>query len=271
MKLLLTSCLLLLTFVSFSQTIERTLVEGTIFVPAGDSADQVSVYNVSSQKGTVTDAEGNFTLAVAANDRVLISALQFQSFTVVVDEGVVAAKQMRIYMNPAINQLEEVVVRPYDLSGNINVDVNRVDVYASPNWDLSYETLEYEYEFTEDRQTSIKGNVAEDALNNGGLKNGFNFISVLGVIANAIVGKKKKDPYVETPNYSTIVRALQQRFSAQYYADTFGIPIEKVDNFIYFAQENAVTPEMLKEENEIELLATLFQQSEVYKERIKVE
>ena len=64
---------------------------------------------------------------------------------------------------------------------------------------------------------------------------------------------------------------MQQRFSAQYYAHTFGIPIEKVDDFIYFAQENAVTPEMLKEENEIELLATLFQQSEVYKERIKVE
>ena len=44
---------------------------------------------------------------------------------------------------------------PYDLSGNINVDVKRVSVIDSPNWDLSYETLEYDYEFTQDRQSQV--------------------------------------------------------------------------------------------------------------------
>lgn len=79
------------------------MVQGEIIVPKGDDREQISVYNVSSQKGTVTDVDGRFELAVATNDRVLISALQFQSFTVVVDEGVINAKVMRVYMNPAIN------------------------------------------------------------------------------------------------------------------------------------------------------------------------
>ena len=58
-------------------------------------------------------------------------------------------------------------------------------------------------------------------------------------------------------------------FFTEYYSKTFDIPIEKVDDFIYFVQGNAVTPSMLKPENELELLETLFQQSELYKKRTK--
>lgn len=260
---------LLFTFLCCAQQIERVLVEGEIIVPKGDEREQISVYNVSSQRGTATDSEGKFTLEVAKNDRVLITAIQFQSFTVVIDEGVVDKKFMRIYMNPSVNQLDEVVVSPYDLSGNINVDVKRINVYDTPNYDLSYKTLNYDYEFTPDRQTAIEVNAAEDALNNGGLKNGFNFVSVLGLLATAIFPKKDKSAPVETLNNGQVlVTALQQRYSAQYYSETFGIPIEKVDAFIYFAEENAVEPYMLKPENEIKLLEVLFEQSKVYKARL---
>lgn len=263
---------LLLSIVCFSQQIERVVVEGEIIVPKGDERDQISVYNVSSQKGTATDAAGKFTLEVGKNDRVLVTALQFQSFTVVIDEGVTAKKFMRIYMNPAINQLAEVVVSPYDLSGNIRVDVNRINVYVAPNYDLSYKTINYDYEFTQDRQSSIEGNVAEDALTNGSLQNGANFMSVLGLLASAIFPKKEKSTPKQTLNNGQVlVTALQQRYSPAYYAETFGIPAENVDAFIYFAEENAIQPYMLKPENEIELLEVLFEQSLVYKARLNNE
>jgi len=260
---------LLLTFLCCAQQIERVLVDGEIIVPRGEDREQISVYNVSAQKGTATDADGKFTLEVGKNDRVLITAIQFQSFTVVIDAGVVDKKLMRIYMNPSVNQLDEVVVSPYDLSGNIQVDVNRINVYEAPNYDLAYKTINYDYEFTPDRQSAIEGNAAEDALHNGGLKNGANFISILGALATAIFPKKDKSTPVETINNGQVlVTALQQRFSAQYYAETFCIPAEKVDAFIYFAEENAIEPYMLKSENEIELLEVLFEQSKIYKARL---
>ncbi len=247
-------------------------MQGEIVVPKGDDSEQISVYNTSSQKGTATNAEGKFSLEVAANDRVLITAIQFQSFTVVVDQGVVAKKMMRIYMNPAINQLDEVVVSPYDLSGNINVDVKRIQVFETPDYDLSYETLNYDYEFAPDRQSAIEGNVAAEALNSGGLQNGFNFISIFGVLANAIFPKKNKKDSGSTLNEGRVlITALQQRFSPQYYTNTFGIPAEKVDAFIYFAEENAIQSYMLKPENEIELLEVLFEQSTLFKERLQDE
>lgn len=264
--------LLFISVSCFAQQIGRVVVQGEIVVPKGDDREQISVYNVSSQKGTATNAEGKFTLEVAPNDRVLITAIQFQSFTVVVDKGVVDKKIMRIYLNPSINQLEEVVVSPYDLSGNINVDVKRIKVYNSPEYDLSYETLNYEYAFTPDRQSSVEGNAASEALNSSGMQNGFNFVSVFGLLAKAVFPKKEKKNTIETFNNGRVlVTALQQRYSQQYYAETFTIPTEKVDDFIYFAEENAIEPYMLKPENEIELLEVLFEQSNLYKSRLKNE
>jgi uncharacterized protein (DUF433 family) len=269
MKTILSAWILLFSISCFAQEIVRVLVQGEVAVPQGDDREQISLYNISSQKGTATDAEGKFTLEVAQNDRVLITAIQFQSFTVAIDKGVIDKKMMRIYLNPSINQLDEVVVSPYDLSGNIIVDVNRINVYDTPNYDLSYETMNYDYKFTQDRQSSIETNAAEDALNNGGLQNGANFISVLGLLASAIFPKKDKTtPKVTLNNGQVLVTALQQRYSAQYYAETFDIPAEKVDAFIYFAEENAIEPYMLKPENEIKLLEVLFEQSKLYKARL---
>ncbi len=127
----------------FAQDIERVSVKGTITAPIGEDVEGINIYNLSSQEGTVTDAEGVFNLRVGINDRVQVTALQFQSFTVIVDRGVMDVREMNIYMNPAVNQLEEVIVRPYDLSGSIVVDVRRIQTsVVSPDWDLSYSTLE---------------------------------------------------------------------------------------------------------------------------------
>ena len=268
MKNLFLFCGIFFTIAAFSQQTERVEVQGEIIVPVGDEKEQISVYNTSSQKGTITDAEGKFTLKVAANDRVLITALQFQPFTVVVDQGVVDKKTMRILMNPAINQLEEVVVRPYDLSGNVEVDVKRLPVFEVPNYDLSYETITFDYTFTPDRLSKVEGNAAQDALGTGGLQYGANFGNIIAGIAGLLLKNKDKNtPAEKLNNGQVLVTALQQRFSTTYYTETLGIPTEKVDDFIYFAQDNAIQPYLLKPENEIELMEVLLEQSVLYKER----
>jgi hypothetical protein len=56
--------LLLLLFVAapalFAQDIDRTKVSGKIHVPQGEDAEGISIYNISSQKGTITNADGTF-------------------------------------------------------------------------------------------------------------------------------------------------------------------------------------------------------------------
>lgn len=271
-----TKKLLILLFIVISpillaQDIERTKVIGKLHVPQGDDVEGVSVYNISSQKGTITDANGSFEIKIAENDRLQITALQYQSFTVVVDKGIIERKQMNIFMNPAINQLEEVVVRPYDLSGNINVDVKKIPTYSiSKDWDLSYGAMEYGYDFKPDEKTAISGNAAEEALHSNALKNGADVLAILGGVGQLLFPRGKTISIADRErNRALVSNNIQQRFSKDFILANFGIPEDKAVDFLFYAQENGLKQNLLKPENEMELMEFLFKKEKEYKERSK--
>lgn len=266
--------LLLLLFIVvspalFAQDIDRTKVSGKIHVPQDEDAEGISVYNISSQKGTITNADGSFELDIAENDRVQITALQYQSFTVIVDKGVVDRKVMNIFLNTAVNQLEEVVVRPYDLTGNINVDVKKIPTYnVTKDWDLSYKNLEYGYTFVPDDKSSIQGNAAEEALHGNSLKNGANVLALLGGVAQLLFPKGEKITLVqEQEDISVISNNIQQRFSKDFIKANFDVPEDKAVDFLFYAQENGLDPDLLKPKNEMQLMEFLFKKSKEYKTR----
>lgn len=260
---------LLSTPVLFAQDINRVKVNGKIHVPKGEDAEGISIYNVSSQKGTITDADGSFHIEVAENDRLQIFALQYQSFTVVVDKGILEKKQMNIYVNPAVTQLEEVIVRPYDLSGNIKADVEKIPTYSiTKDWDLSYKAMEFEYGFERDRFSAIEGSVAEEALNSHLLQNGLNLVNILGGVGQLLFPKGKKISLGERERNDQLVsNNIQERFSREFIHDNFGIPADRAFDFLFYAQDNGLQSDLLKPENEIKLMDFLHKKSEEYKKR----
>lgn len=266
--------LLLLLIISagsgiFAQEIDRTEVSGEVHVPPGEDAEGIVVYNISSQMGTLTDANGSFKLKVAENDRVQIAALQYQSFTVVVDQGVVEKGHMNIFLNPAITQLDEVIVRPYDLSGNIRADVKRIPTYnITKDWDLSYKNLEFGYTFEPDAQSAIPGNAAEEALHGNALTHGANILAILGGVADLLFPQGEKITLIEKKKEEVLIsNNIQQRFSREFIAANFAIPENKAVDFLFYAQENGLTENLLKPENEMQLMEFLYVKSAEYKAR----
>ena len=262
-KQLLLLLILLLPLHLLSQDIERVVISGKVTAPMGEDIEGITIYNVSSQKGTVTSSDGLFQLLVAENDRIAVTALQFSTFIVIVDKGVIDNEKMGIYLNPVVNQLEEVIVRPYDLLGNVTADVNKIKTAnVAGQTDMSYETLEFEYEFTNDKYTSIKGNKAEQAYFNGRQMAGADIIGLAGLLFT----KKKKKTFQDINNDKNyIARSLRQRFSNDYLSSIFGIEEMQANDFIYYVEENGMQSSWLKEENEIRLLDFMYQKSIAYK------
>ncbi len=260
---------LLSTPAIFAQEIVRVKVNGKIHVPKDEDAEGISIYNVSSQKGTITEEDGSFQIEVAENDRLQIFALQYQSFTVVVDKGILERKQLNIYVNPAITQLEEVIVRPYDLSGNVRADIEKIPTYSiAKDWDLSYKAMEFEYGFERDQFSAIQGNAAEEALNSHLLQNGLNLVNILGGVGQLLFPKGKKISIGESDrNTQLISNNIQQRFSREFIQDNFDIPADQAYDFLYYAQDNGLESYLLKPENEIQLMDFLHKKSEEYKKR----
>ncbi|MDN3724555.1 carboxypeptidase-like regulatory domain-containing protein [Aequorivita sp. SDUM287046] len=270
-KQLLLLLLILISPALFAQDVDRTKVTGKIHVPQGEDAEGISVYNISSQQGTITNPDGTFEIEIAENERVQITALQYQSFTVIVDKGIVERKVMNIFLNPAINQLEEVVVRPYDLSGNINVDVKKIPTYSiSKDLGLPYYNLKYGDDLSPDAQTEIAVNAAEEALHGNTLQNGANILAIMGGVAQLLFPEGKKIVIVENQERQSLLsNNIQQRFSKDFIAANFNIPEDKAVDFLFYAQENGLDENLLKPENEMQLMEFLFEKSKEYNNRRK--
>src|SRR5690606_24128427 len=86
---------------------------------------------------------------------------------------------MKVYVNPAITTLDEIIVRPHDLTGNIRVDVSRIKtVDLDSGINISWEEMEYVFEFADDNSSGVE-NVAMREVPTAGL-NVLGLVSLLG-------------------------------------------------------------------------------------------
>jgi hypothetical protein len=263
---------IILFFASISwvlgQEVKRTVVTGKIQAMGNEDVEGIALFDISSQQGTVTDSQGYFELEMAPNDKVYIAALQFQPFTIVIDEGIIDSKSLTISLNPAINELDEVVVSPYSLTGNLRVDVSTIPI-EKPKLEVgdSKAGRPLGYDIGQDGQTHIYTNAAEYALNNQGMQNGLNVKNILLELAGLFSN-------VDSPSnqrLENLPEALRQRFNENYLAVNLGILPEHMGEFIYFVGDNGLDPELLAAENELRLAEHLFEQSQRYKKQIQAE
>lgn len=254
----------------FAQQAERTLVNGVITAPIGEDLEGISVYNVSSQKGTITDQNGAFTLEVGLQDRVLFTALQFQKFTIIVDEGIIENKQLKVYVNPAVVQLDEIIVRPHDLTGNIVVDVARiktVDLDAGINY--AWEQMEFGYEFSDDRSSSVK-NTALDRTSQMAIEHigTINLLGFVGLLGETLFRNRNRSqilsPLEKAQLADASFTAVYQRFAQSYFTDNLKLTQDQIEPFLYFISNNGFTTDLLKENNELKLMDFLEKQSKIY-------
>src|SRR5690606_36956690 len=118
-KLLLSILILFSGFLLCAQTGERVEIQGTVEMPPGDDQQGISIFNLNTNRGTVTNNSGEFQILAKIDDSLSVSSIQFQHFIIIIDEGVINSRHLRISVNEVINQLPEVIVSPYDLTGNV--------------------------------------------------------------------------------------------------------------------------------------------------------
>jgi len=97
----------------------------------------VVVQNSTSQKATITDEYGNFSISIALNDTLVFSAVQFKRKVVPVSSSFYNSSFITIRLEEFVNELREVVVQPFNLSGNLDSDLTGLQLEK----DVSAEAL----------------------------------------------------------------------------------------------------------------------------------
>ncbi len=262
MKRAVTLLLFLTCFMSVAQDINRVVVEGKIIVE-GNDIEGITVFNTSSNKGTVTDKDGTFTIAVALNDFIEIRALQYQNFDLTINEDIIKSKRMRIFLIEEINKLDEVLVMTKGLSGDLNTDIESVKTF-NPKLDALYFGIKRsdEYEFTDDNRSEIS-NIAMHSQSQT-MVNGLNIINVVDQLLLPLFRSEVKDKkaagIAEVP-----VTAIKYYFGASFLVENFGIPEHRVEEFIrYVEDDDSFDFSLLNVGKELEFLEVLSQKSKTF-------
>ncbi|TPN81654.1 peptidase associated/transthyretin-like domain-containing protein [Aquimarina algicola] len=243
---------------SSAQITSRVMIDGKINAPIGDDVEGIVVYNRSTDKGTITNSKGAFKIAAGINDRIEVVAMQYQHFIVLVDKGVVSTKRLNIFLNESVNQLEEVIVKPYDLSGNTSVDLKKIETRKSGIGDVAKETSvkinDTDYDFRQDTLSNVENTVfLEDRMING-----LNFVNLFKLVYDKNKKKKqKKDIDVK----------MRDMYTDEFFQDFLALKPEEINEFIFFAQDNGLSDTYFESGKELDLLQFLAYQSKIYHQR----
>lgn len=256
-------CCFLFLFTLSAQEIERIEIEGKIIVEVED-IEGVTVYNTSSNKGTITDTEGKFKIKVALNDKIEVSALQFQDFEVKISQEVLDSKQITVYLVEQVNKLDEVVILPYGLTGTLSEDIASVEVF-NPDLDAIYFGVNdiTAYEFSDDYHSGVD-NIAIGNQNDR-IRYQLNGMAILEGLFSLLKSKNKTKKTEEgISNEEEVEIDLTDKFGQDYFVKNYNIPESKVQEFILYLENKGLEPSLLEDKNEINLTDYLVKESKQF-------
>ncbi|TBW27533.1 carboxypeptidase-like regulatory domain-containing protein [Gramella sp. KN1008] len=218
-----TVCIFLFGFQLMAQ--QTTVLEGKVEAMNGD-LEKIHVINLNLEKGSVTDAEGNFQIMARENDSLYISSVQFENSTTVVTREMMEAGNITIVLYDKINELAEVIVDDIKLSGYLANDIGKIS------------TTEFERKYK--LQTDLNTIIAKDREQNPYVKpvanGGVRLDKIAGAVIDKLANDKKPVPFY-TPRQ--IANKSIQIVGHRFFREDLGLAENEICNFVYFCTEDA--------------------------------
>lgn len=106
--------------------------------------ESVHVVNLNQVVGTITDQNGEFSIRAAVNDTLYFSYLGFKSQKIRVTNDMFRFEDTEIALTELAYALEEVIVRPYQLTGYLEIDVKNLPINTGYQYSISGLPVSYE-------------------------------------------------------------------------------------------------------------------------------
>ena len=106
--------------------------------------ESVHIVNLNKVLGTITNNKGEFSISAAVNDTIYFSYLGFKSQKIRVTNDMFKFKDTKIALTELAYALEEVIVRPYQLTGYLEIDVKNIPINNAYQYSISGLNVGYE-------------------------------------------------------------------------------------------------------------------------------
>lgn len=243
---------------SFSQQNPTKILKGRVDA-SGEDVTGIAVQNSTSQKAAITDFEGKFSIEIAIGDTLVFSAVQLKRKTLPITKEIYRLSFVIVPMQPFVNELREVVVQPYNLTGDLGTDMQQLNVKPVTAESLGLPNADAKIPTQNERklQEASKGMYS---LRNP-LRVGLN------PIINAISGRTKMlKKRVALEKKSAQTQAVQDAIIDSLFLAELKIPKYRINDFMYYCEVDQQFQELVKVNDELKLWEFLLYKSKLYRE-----
>lgn len=254
------SCLLILGLlfafnVSAQQSVVSSIpkeIQGRT-VENGEGIPDVHILNLSARTATITNADGVFRLEVSQGDTLMISAVRYMRMMWVISPEALEAGEIEIPLQPFVNELDEVVVSPYALTGDLAEDLTRIPENKAPT----------SYSLNLPNATARKYTPTENRLHEATTGGG---LLPLNPLLNAITGRTKRlKKQLAVEHRFAKLMEIRQPFADSVFVDQLGIPEERLSDYLYFCEVDSLFTDVAYSGDQLRIWAFFRRKGEEYR------
>jgi len=224
---------------SFSQTkktINGKVLSDNLLIP------NVEIINLSTERSTTTNANGEFSIVAKVNDSILIFHKNYELKGIKISSDDINKNQITVEITRKVEELKEVVVH------QVNVDWE---------FDKKWEQLKRDEIAVYRKSKTLKNPGVYD----GTIENGMDFIKIGKMIFGGLFkGKEKAAAEIE---FKEVASA---NFDQKFYTENLKLKKEEIEAFLTFCNFDPESKKMLsKNSNDLMLMDFLYKKSVEFK------
>ncbi|MEP2279309.1 hypothetical protein [Maribacter sp.] len=233
----------LATFLGFGQD-NTTLLKGKVLSTKNDISN-VLIINLNSKKSTITDSLGLFSIEVKLKDSLRITAVQYLPKEIVISKSHMNSSLITIKLIDNVIDLNEVTVTPYNLTGDIDRDIDRLHLEPTvTSYSLGLQNADVTKMTQSERllQEADRGKyVSLQTMDEYGKL--IEILSYVGLsvkvnthkIMNKVSGRTKSlEEMVKRDENMALEKEIIYKFSKQTIAEHFNIPEANINGFLSY-------------------------------------
>jgi hypothetical protein len=240
----------------FSQSAQLKTFKG-ILVCDSLKVERATITNLTSSEVSISDDLGFFTILAKEGDTIVITSVNFETAQLELNANHFNQLIFEIQLTLKINELDEVKIGPYKLTGDLVYDAKRIKVKPAMKLDLSQLDLK-NIEITGVKTTQ---NLAmPDAIKP---MTGVDFIKLGKKFINLVNHSDSPKPKPEKPlTFSEFTVAIRKRFSDDFFETKFLVQSDEIGLFLDFCFSDEIQKrKLLEKEKGMELIDFLMEKS----------
>lgn len=220
----------------------------------------VVIQNLGTDRAVITDLEGQFSIGVRLGDTLVFSAVHFRKKFLPVTPSLYNSSFVEVPLEEFVNELDEVVVRPYNLSGDLSTDLPGLGLAP----DVSAEALGLPNAHRKIPTQSQR--MLQEAGSLKGLGLGLLTSVPLNPLINAITGRTKMlKQRVALEADQARTQRVQGSYEESLFVSALKIPVEKIDDFMYFCEADQRFPALADGRDPLKLWGFMLEKSRAYR------